>query len=256
MTTPPQPPIQPDPLQFDRAERAGPGLTGTMTCSGCTAPIGDTYFEAGGKVFCPRCAAAVRAATENRGRFGRAVLYGLGGAILGTAIYYAVLAITHYEIGLIAILVGFVVGKAVSLGGGSLGGRRYQVLAVVLTYLSIGATYVPLVIRGLGSKQQPASAADSLARSGPAVPNNGSAADVKPARGIAVGVLALIALAATMPIIAGVSNLPASLIGLLILGFALMQAWRMNQRGNLEVSGPFRVPGVPHDPAPGEPPNG
>ena len=241
MTAPQPEPSGPDPLQFDRAERAGAAAPGAMACGVCGTAIGTEYFEAGGKILCERCATAVRTAAENRGRFGRAALFGLGGATLGAAIYYAVLAITGYEIGLIAILVGFVVGKAVSVGGASGGGRRYQVLAVVLTYLSIGATFVPLVLSQRGERTS--GTADSLARSAPVA--DAGTREVKPFRTIVVGMLALIALAAAMPLLAGFGGLPASLIGLLILGFALQQAWRINHRNPIRVTGPFRAPGVP-----------
>jgi len=36
----------------------------------------------------------------------RAFLYGLGAAILGSLVYYAISATTGYEFGLIAVLVG------------------------------------------------------------------------------------------------------------------------------------------------------
>ena len=50
---------------------------------------------------------------------------------------------TGYEIGLIAIQVGFLVGGAVRAGSEGRGGRGYQVLAVLLIYISICANYMP-----------------------------------------------------------------------------------------------------------------
>ena len=45
--------------------------------------------------------------------------------------------ITGYEIGIVAIGIGYLVGKAVRKGAGGFGGTRYQVLAVFLTYAAI-----------------------------------------------------------------------------------------------------------------------
>jgi hypothetical protein len=56
----------------------------------------------------------------------RAALFGIGAGILGAAIYYGVLALTGYNIGLVAIGVGILVGRAVRKGSGGFGGRGYQ----------------------------------------------------------------------------------------------------------------------------------
>ena len=77
----------------------------------------------------------------------QAALFGLGAAALGSVIFYGVTALTGYEIGLIGVLVGYLVGKAVRKGSGSIGGVQYQVLAVGLTYLSITSTYVLGILR-------------------------------------------------------------------------------------------------------------
>jgi hypothetical protein len=146
-----------------------------------------------------------------------------------------VLAATGYEIGLIAILVGFMVGWAVRRGAGGLGGRRYQLLALTLTYLAIGATYVPLAMRQLADEPSGQSA-------NPALGDESSAATAG-AGAVLLGVAALVLLAAAMPILLGISGFPSSLISLLIVGFALHQAWRMNGRLHLSFTGPFTVGG-------------
>jgi hypothetical protein len=77
--------------------------------------------------------------------FPKALGGGLAGAILGVIVYYIVRAATGYEIGIIAIAVGWLAGKGVSWGSGRRGGPRYQALAIGLTYLGIVATHVPAV---------------------------------------------------------------------------------------------------------------
>jgi hypothetical protein len=67
------------------------------------------------------------------------------GAVLGAATYGSFRAVSGFDVGLVALFVGFIVGKAVHLGARERGGVRYQLLAVALTYLAVGASYAPLV---------------------------------------------------------------------------------------------------------------
>ena len=97
-------------------------------------------------VLCERCKMDLElAATQGTraGRFLRAAVYGVGAGAVGSGIWYAVRAATGYEVGLIAVAVGFMVGAAVRKGSNGRGGWRYQALAMFLTYASIVSTYVP-----------------------------------------------------------------------------------------------------------------
>ena len=121
-------PKAPDPagdeLQFDRAEPAEKSAA-SLTCAACRRTIGGAYFTANEAIFCSSCREQLnREMTSGGGkRFGRALVLGLLAAALGSGIYYAVVAITGWEIGLVAILVGFLVGAAVKKGSGDLGGE-------------------------------------------------------------------------------------------------------------------------------------
>jgi hypothetical protein len=115
-------------IRFDRAELLE--SSGATRCALCGEPLAGSYFEINGHMACPSCRVKV-GTTLSQGspfaRFLRALVGGLGGAVLGAGIYYAVLAITNYEIGLIAIAVGFLVGGAVRWGCCGRGGWLYQV---------------------------------------------------------------------------------------------------------------------------------
>ena len=233
-----------DDLQFDSAEAAGTQPAGPV-CALCQKPITTYYYEAGGQVVCSSCKNKVQASNVRgvaASGFLRATLFGLGGAAAGAAVYYAVLATTGYEVGLIAILVGFMVGYAVRLGARGQGGRRYQIVALTLTYLAIGSTYVPLVMREFPSSQT--AAADSTGAAGDSGTADTVTAAVGPV-GMLVGLAGLVALAAAMPILVGISGFPSSLISVLIVAFALHQAWRMNGRVNVTFTGPFKVGAAP-----------
>lgn len=254
----------PDPsreeLQFDSAEPAGERPAGPV-CALCQKPITTYYFEAAGKVVCSSCKNQVLASNVSgvaAGTFLRAAFFGFFGALAGAGVYYAVLATTGYEVGLIAILVGFMVGYAVRMGAGGRGGRRYQILALGLTYLAIGGTYVPVAMRQMGRNQ--GATADSTRAEGdtseaaPATETASAvmgteAADTSAAApslaGLAIGLAALAALAAAMPVLVVIFGFPQSLISALIIGFALHQAWRMNGRLKVTFTGPFKVGAAP-----------
>lgn len=77
----------------------------------------------------------------------RAVALGGGAAVLGALVYFGVRAITGYELGLIAIGVGIVVGVAVRMGASGSTHRGYRILAIALAYTSVVATYVPEMVQ-------------------------------------------------------------------------------------------------------------
>ena len=210
-------PLEPA-LRFDDAAE---GVAASPACARCGREIPTEYFEVNGAIVCPGCKSALQTeavAGSGAGRLSRAAVFGLGGALAGAALYYAILAITGYEIGLVAIAVGWLVGRAVQLGSRHRGGRVYQALAVVLTYLAIVSTYIPFIFEG----------------------------DVQLASAAAAGALLAVAIAA--PFLAGFENV----IGILIIGFALWQAWHMNGRVALVFTGPYAV-GAPRIPAPEAP---
>jgi|KBSMisStaDraftv2_1062788.scaffolds.fasta_scaffold410316_1 hypothetical protein len=197
-----------DSLQFDAAEPASATASGAPTCVACHQTLRDTYHTVNDKLLCEACRRRIEAdwsGGSSSSRAGRAFLLGLGGAIVGAGLYYGVLALTGYEVGLIAIVVGFLTGKGVRMGSGNRGGPGYQAMAMVLTYLAIVATYVPLILKSVDSE------APSLVY-------------------VAITAIAL-------PFLMGAKNL----IGILIIGFAVFQAWAMNKRASVVFAGPFQV---------------
>jgi len=246
MSSDPTPVSSPERLRFDEPAQA----SAAPTCARCQAPITAAYYEVNGHVVCAGCKSALQQAPagSSGSRLLRAAAYGSGGAILGAGIYYAILAITGYEIGLVAIAVGWLVGRGVQKGSRGMGGWAYQTLAVGLTYLAIVSTYIPFIVKS--AMDQPATA--SAAAAAPdATGAGGDSVTVQPvvattadssrsgmtAGRLALGLIALIALAAAAPFLAGFENI----LGLVIIGFALYQAWQMNRRASLTINGPYAV---------------
>ncbi len=218
-------------MQFDRAEPIAPDAT-PRTCAGCNATIRDTYFTAGGRLICINCADRIHATKPPEpGTKGllRAALYGAGAALLGTIVYFAILAISGYEIGFIAVGVGWLVGKAVRKGGYGCGGWKLQALAVGLTYCSIVGSYVPLALKTIVAKQSQSVAA-TTERPALQQPSSSGTSGV----GLILGLLILFVISLAAPFLAGYHNI----LGLFIIGLGLYEAWRLNRRPQLVLSGP------------------
>jgi hypothetical protein len=172
-------------------------------------------------------------------------------AIVGAGIYYAILALTGYEIGLVAIAVGFLVGGGVRRGADARGGWPYQALAIFLTYTAIVSTYVPFIIKAArdqvatADSQVVAVAADSVAGTTQVVTDTSAAAGQVSAGQAVLALVVFSAFVYAVPFLAGLENI----IGLLIIGFALFEAWKMNQRTHLEITGPYRIGGATPTPS-------
>src|SRR5262249_36159172 len=134
-----------------------------IACSQCAATLANDYYQLAGADICPACAAAFQAGQEapKKTWLMQAFLYGLGAAIGCSILYATIVWITNFELALMVILVGYVVGKAVLKGSRGLGGRRCQIVAVTLTYFSITTSYLPLLIKAATQN------AESEAKKGP-----------------------------------------------------------------------------------------
>lgn len=274
----------PGDLQFDKVAGAAPG--GAMMCANCGKPIEGTYYYVGGKPICASCKATLESQVmahfaKGRSTTGlvRAVLFGLGAAIAGAILYYAVIALTGLEIGLVAIVIGYMVGYSVRKGSFGVGGRRFQVLAVVLTYFAVGLAYTPLAFKQFmaGGKasaltsrarsgQRPkvlldssgaasVIAPDSAAASGPDSSGDslGAASSAKPAPVKAISVVKIVGFLAlfvfALPVVIVFASMPGGIISAAIIAFGMMQAWRMTAGSTLAIKGPFKVGTPPPAPA-------
>ncbi|HEX8851036.1 MAG TPA: hypothetical protein VF761_16010 [Gemmatimonadaceae bacterium] len=136
-------------MSNDRVSRSGPSAeysapatpAPAMYCSECKAILRLSYFSLDGRPLCTKCSSAYRARIE-RGTgpeaMSRAVLYGAGAAVVGMIGVAVVLSIFNAFRIISAICVGYLVAKAIGKATGNYGGRRYQILAVSLTYVALG----------------------------------------------------------------------------------------------------------------------
>ncbi len=83
---------------------------------------------------------------DSHSAFVRGTSFGVAGAILGLALYVGFALATGWIVGFVSLAVGYIVGKAIMFGSGGVGGRRYQVAAVLLTYIAVSMAAVPIAI--------------------------------------------------------------------------------------------------------------
>ena len=270
-------PHQPaDSLSFDRAipsAEAGPADGAPQVrCANCARPITATYHTVNGQAVCSSCRMKLEHLTKSvrsPGLLAKAAVYGVGAAIVGAIIYWAVMRFLNLEIGLVAILTGWMVGKAVRAGANGGGGRLLQAGSALLVYLSVAGAYLPFA---LGAAMEGAEAAvasdstgavsdDSLRTLASAVPTTivldtaalggtagTAAADsavVKPLFANPVfAILAALLFAAALPILAIIGSMPGGLISAAIIGFGMVQAWQLTGATPVTIEGPFRVGGA------------
>lgn len=201
-----------DDLQFDKAEYSGP--SGIGPCVMCSNPIRDAYWHANGQNVCPDCAANIQQAKQSpeRSLITKGALYAIGAAIGCAIAYAAILIITNYELALISIAVGWLVGKAARMGTGGLGGRPVQIIAVIATYVAISGSLFFQILYSYYSQ-------------GKFVTGIGS-------------YITLFILSMGKPFFELQEGF-GGLLGVAILGFGLHQAWQQTQGIQVTLAGPY-----------------
>lgn len=202
-----------DDLQFDKADYSGP--TGIGPCANCGKPIGETYWHANGQNVCDACADMFKRVQQAPAQsvVVKGAIYAFGAA-LGCAIAYAaILIITKYELALISIAVGWLVGKAARIGTGGRGGRPVQIVAVIATYMAISGSLFFQILYAYFQEGKMVAGLWSY--------------------------FVLFFLSMGKPFYELQEGL-GGLLGLAILFFGLQQAWQQTHGVNIDIAGPYR----------------
>ena len=238
-------------LQFDRVTRANESPADSrpaVHCTECRESIQTEYYDVNDRLVCDRCRRMIERFAEEPKGLGlliRAGLFGFGAGIAGAAVYYAVLAIAHLEVGIIAILIGYLVGAAVRRGARGRGGLRLQIVAVALTYVSVAMAYLPIAIQGIAARQS--AAATSRTGTPRAAPTTAvtpaAATPVGPPalRGFLVAFVLVLGFTLALPVLVVIGGFPLGLISALIIFIGMRQAWRMTGAPTILVLGPYRI---------------
>jgi len=249
--------FQNDTPQFGTAEY--PGSVAGDVCKLCHQPITGMYYRANQALLCGSCADRVQRQIpqDSHSAFVRALLFGIGGFVLGLVLYAGFTIATGIEIGFVSLAVGWLIGKAMMMGSGGIGGRRYQIVAVALTYAAVSMAFVPILIYYVNKEkpkqpqvqeQQPATSTPQTPQAGQpvqAADTQGSSENTRPKRNwaAAVGQLALIGLASPfLQLKSGFSGI----IGLVILFVGMQFAWKITAgHPKIVIDGPFQISSPP-----------
>lgn len=216
-----QPDQKPSDLSFDRAipvtpvSLGGSGGGTEMTCASCRRAITGTYHTVNGEPICENCRVILGNATSSPtapALLVKAIIYGFGATLAGAFIYWAVIRFANLEIGLVAILSGWMIGKALRAGAGGRGGLALQVIGAALVYLSVAMAYFPFVYSAGSGSGEPLSL--------------------------------LVIVALLSPVRSVFSSGSGGIISALIIGFGMMQAWQQAKPHAVVFEGPFRVGGA------------
>jgi hypothetical protein len=178
----------------------------------------------------------------------RGLVFGVGGAILGLILYAAVGIITGWMIAYVSLAVGWIVGKAMMTGSGGIGGRRYQLAAMILTYAAVSMAAIPIGIAQASKVQRAAQTEQSrsLPNSGkprlgyiPSTTEQNAPSAKRPANlGAVLLGLALVGLASPFIELGEPFH---GFIGLLILFVGMQFAWQMTRGISIQILGPFKL---------------
>ena len=142
-----------------------------MPCSECKSILRTMYYSLDERPLCTRCMQGYRKRIERGtgpGAMGRAVLYGAGAAFVGMIGVALLLTFVGAFRIIASIGVAFIIAKAIGNATGHYGGRRYQILAVSLTYVALGLAMLTPVFRAAREMSRVTAPPRSAARFGPA----------------------------------------------------------------------------------------
>jgi len=227
-----------DALQFRRVQPIDTTESpASKSCAACKQLISGTYYQVQNRVICPECAAKIQAGRQAQRPvpWVRFVIFGAGAALAGSILYAIPLAL-GFQIGIVALAVGWMVGKAIRAGSYGAGGRRQQILAVVLTYFAISTSFFPaaLFIRAKRSIE-PKSAVTKQA----APPVHDQVTTTRETMSTGKAVAGLLVFAIIFPFLELKESPASGLISLFILFIGLQRAWAMTARHEIMVTGPY-----------------
>ena len=234
--------------QFGTAEYGG--QPGAERCKSCSQLLGARYYRVNGVLACESCVERIKSQSpkDTHAVFIRALLFGVGGAIVGLALYSTFTIVTGLIIGYVSLAVGYIVGKAIMAGSRGIGGRRYQITAVLLTYAAVSMSAIPIGIAQF--IKQPKEPRQSQVKKTAPTTTDSSTADSEPntdeslapagqpkiSIGSAVAALLFAGLASPFlelqdPVSGG--------IGIIILIVGIRIAWKLTEEKPIDIVGPF-----------------
>ncbi len=202
-------------------------------CVACKQTVAGEYYQVRDQIICAQCAAKIEAGKRSAkpAPLLRALIFGTGAAIAGCLLYAIVLSM-GVQVGIVALAVGWMVGKAIRYASYGTGGRRQQVLAVALTYFAISTSFLPAGIF-LSVKEQ---IVDKTDPDRPAPTLGGTLHKIA---GLKNALPYLLMVCMFSPFL-DLANSPASgLLSLIILFVGMRTAWALTAGHEILITGPY-----------------
>jgi hypothetical protein len=242
-------------LQFDKATFAS-APTG-IACGACNTTLLGKYWQAGGQPLCAHCRQAIEqsiAEAQTNASFVRALVRA-GAVALACGVAYAMFVeLTNIVFGLVTIGIGYLVGGAMQKVTRGFGTRRYQILAVVLTYLAVSMGNIAPIVKEFDRSSQHATGTSETSNATnseqqPVANENSAEAAPTPAPetagsssfGSMIKAFALLFVLCLASPFFGLTTGMSGLLSLAIVFFGLQSAWRRSAGAGITVTGPFEV---------------
>lgn len=228
--------------QFGTAEY---GSSGGDRCQFCQQPIGGVYYRINDSMACSSCVERIRTerATDSNAAFVRGLTAGIAAAVAGLIAYAGISIILQgWVISYMSFGVGWLVGTAMMKASGGVGGRRYQIAAVLLTYAAVSMAAIPIWMYFASkepsqqTEQQKLRAEQRQLEKESGQP---SSEPEKPALTLGPWLARVAMLGLISPFLELKGNPLWGAMGLIILFIGIKIAWRITAGRTPEVYGPF-----------------
>jgi hypothetical protein len=204
-------------IDFTHAQYEAPA---EAACAACKQPFNAAYYSVNGHGVCARCLGQLRAGQH--GSFFKALGLGTAAGAVGAAAYYAIRSATGYDLALITLVIGVIVGIGVRRGAGGSRSRAYRAMAIAITWVAMCSTYIPDVLTGFAED------------------------------GTQVGAVQMLFAAVLSLGVPYFMITHAQVLGVIIFAVGIWEAWRRSAPPAFEVEGPFQ-PAAPASAAVPEP---
>jgi hypothetical protein len=236
-------------LQFEHATYEQGASS--VACGMCNRPVRGEYWQWLGRVVCEGCRERVSLMDANArapATFIRAALLG-GATALGCGVAYAIIAgATNTRMALVTIGIAYVVGTVIRKATANVGGLRFQVLAVALTYAASTMGYAPALWQGMNASPKHdahAQVAGDPTTDVPGAPVTDSPRSSHDSQASPVAMVKAAAYLFGILLVVPFITAKSSPLGLVIIGIGLWEAWRRTRGLPMVVTGPYRVGNPP-----------
>jgi hypothetical protein len=224
--------------QFTTAE-----YSGGDRCVSCNQPLTARYYRVNNRMACEGCVQELerRQPSDSHAGYVRGMLFGVGAAIVGMAGYAGFTILTGLYIGYVSLAVGWLVGKAIMLGSKGIGGRRYQIAAVILTYAAVSLAAVPIAISYQVKAKSESQSIQLQQQQSATNATNDEAGQTQPKShpGFGAAILELLLMGLASPLLE-MQNPLHGIIGLVILIVGIRIAWQITAGSRrAEIQGPY-----------------